>query len=518
MNEASRQDLSDKIYDIAVRHPYLCALCACLSMLGVNLTGRKGADVPILITVFSVICMIALCVGAVFLIMKAPKDKRLLVLIVAMGFFMRIAYVIYTTSFNWQHDVASFDDAQRGHGTYIYHLYNGMLPQIDVSNTGQFYHPPLHHALSVLWIKVQELFGISFYAACENIQLLTTFYSCACMISAYKIARLADLRALGASVCVAVIALHPSFFILSSSVNNDMLCITLMLTALLWVFRWYRDKKMSSIILTALSIGGAMTAKLSGAYVAFPVAFIFLIVLIGAIRKKKSVSISRLLPQYGVFAVICIPLGLWWQIRSKIVYDLPLTYVPSLEGIKFLDISGHTAFERFFDLSNLTSPFTRSGWLAYCEGHTLDWNIPLAMMKTALFGEYTLGWGSVLCEILAWVLLISSSALAVIALIFTFYSLIRSAVKPKNTVVYDVSLFIFYAVILLLYIKFCFDFPQNCTMDFRYIVPVLLTSGFFLGKAVDNGNGMLKYGVLGATGIFCASSVLFYLFGMLSIA
>ena len=507
-------NVADKLYKIIISHPYLSAFIACASLIGINISSK--ARIPIIFVFVSVLSFILLCITSIMLIIKAPKGKKLLLFVILCGFFIRIVYVLNTNVLSWQHDVSGFSNEYKGHGAYIYHLYNGSFPVIDPSDTGQFYHPPLHHIISALWVRVQTVLQFGFYSACENIQLLTTFYSCVCMITTYKIARVIGIKDSSACICVSIIALHPSFFMLSASVNNDILSIALMFSALLWALRWYNFQSFKSIIMTALSIGASMMAKLSGAYVAFPIAFLFAVSLLESFIKKRNTTFPVLLKQYSVFAAICFPLGLWWQIRSNILYGLPFTYVPKLDEIKFLDISGYTVFERLFDFSNLTTPFTQSGWYAYCEGVTLDWNIPLAMFKTSLFGEYTLGQESAICEILAWVLLILSVFLAVISFVLMIFVTARDLYKKCRKSIYDIAFVIFYAVTLALYVKFCFDYPQNCTMDFRYIVPTLLVSGIFLGRYGEFANRPARIAVNAVCAVFCVSSVLFYLFGIIN--
>lgn len=514
MNGSVIKNTSDRLYRFIISHPYLSAFIACASLIGINISSR--ARIPIIFIIISVISLIFLCITSVLLIIRTPKEKKLLVFVILCGFFIRIVYILSTNVLNWQHDVAGFTDEYRGHGAYIYHLYNGSFPKIDTSDTGQFYHPPLHHIIAALWVRVQTILQFGFNSACENIQLLSAFYSCACMITSYKIARVIGMKYSAACICVSLVALHPSFFMLASSVNNDILSVSLMFTALLWALRWYNSQSLSSIIMTAVSVGGAMMAKLSGAYVAFPIAFLFAVSLVIALTKKHNTSLPTLLKQYSVFAVICIPLGLWWQIRSNILYGLPLTYVPRLDGIKFLDISGHTVFERLFDLSNFSTPFTQSGWYVYNEGVTLDWNIPLAMFKTSLFGEYTLGQKSAVCTFLAWMLFTISVILAAICFVLMIFVTVRSLYKKCKKSIYDIAFVIFYAVTVALYVKFCFDYPQNCTMDFRYIVPTLLVSGIFLGRYNEYGNKYIKLSANAVCAAFCVSSALFYVLGVIS--
>lgn len=41
------------------------------------------------------------------------------------------------------------------------------------------------------------------------------------------------------------------------------------------------------------------------------------------------------------------------------------------------------------------------------------------------------------------------------------------------------------ASMLGMYIKFCFDYPYNCTQDFRYVVPLAVVGALFLGMRLS---------------------------------
>ena len=59
---------------------------------------------------------------------------------------------------------------------------------------------------------------------------------------------------------------------------------------------------------------------------------------------------------------------------------------------------------------------------------------------------------------------------------------------------------------ILSYLKFCFDFPFTFTMNFRYIVPTLITYGVITGIASDDN----KF-------LFYTNTILILLFSCLSI-
>lgn len=57
--------------------------------------------------------------------------SRVLLLMMAAGFLLRAAYILYTTVLTRQHDMGTFDNIY-GHAGYIRYLYdNGHLPDFD---------------------------------------------------------------------------------------------------------------------------------------------------------------------------------------------------------------------------------------------------------------------------------------------------------------------------------------------------------------------------------------------------
>ncbi len=63
-----------------------------------------------------------------------------------------------------------------GHLGYIGYLYyNHHLPDFDTRTAWSFSHPPLHHAIAALWVKLNVKLGVELELAIENIQLLTVF-------------------------------------------------------------------------------------------------------------------------------------------------------------------------------------------------------------------------------------------------------------------------------------------------------------------------------------------------------
>lgn len=122
-------------------------------------------------------------------------DRIKMDVILAAGCMLRLFYVLFSTIYDRQYDIGMIDlDAGHtvtgGHLAYIQYLYeNWKLPDFDPTSVYQFNHPPLHHYLCALWMKL-----CSFYFQ----------YGCAggvdpgrpvCLLAAYSLVPFADCRA-----------------------------------------------------------------------------------------------------------------------------------------------------------------------------------------------------------------------------------------------------------------------------------------------------------------------------------
>lgn len=385
------------------------------------------------------------------------------------GVFMRVLYILYTNIDVRQHDSYGLL-SNDGHLGYILSiLENNALPQGDVRETWQFYHPPGHHLLAALWMKIQMMFGVSILNAAEGLQFLTVFYSCCCMIISYKIFRFFNLKGTALLVAFAVVAFHPTFF-MGGSINNDMLSVTFTLGAVLNTLYWYREQRWKHIIAIALCIGFGMMTKLSVWMAAPAVAIVFLVVLI---KNRKQIGLY--IKQFLVFGVICVPLGLWWSVRNYITHKVPFTYIPLLTETNIQYIGYYTPFERLFTFSPFQFESVYQQFEMY-GGKYYEFNPTISLLKTAMFDEGRYEINPIFSQGLFWF----GAAVAVAAFAAMMYTLIK---RQKNSIdaVLKVFLTILYATYFISYYIFCFAYPHTCTQNIRYAVPLIIIGALYLG-------------------------------------
>ncbi len=412
-----------------------------------------------------IILLAAVCLAAFFMWKKGYEEAGIFLLF-GVGFLLRACYILYTPTWVRQHDVIGFGTGFGQAGLIEYYYENRQLIDFDPRTLWGFFQPPLHHILAAVWLKLNTLLKVSYNHACENVQVLTLIYSTLVTVYAYRIMKEFQLsgRALVSGLCL--VAMHPCFILMAGSINNDMLCILLQVMAVYYLIRWYREPKFSTIAILAVCVGGSMMAKLSGGLIAPAMAFVFLYRLI-----KDRGNFWKLFGQYVLFGILCIPLGLFFPVRNLILFDVPLNYTPGVGE----PVGAYSVLRRLFDIRT-DIPYTHM-IVNGCEYD--EYNIPLALLKTSLFGEYDFRQTVGIAMPFAWALLISGAFLAVLSLIGMIYVL-----KKKDTAMtFPMKAFfaLYYAVSVLFYLNFCFSMPYFSSQDFRYIAHILVIMGLFFG-------------------------------------
>lgn len=426
--------------------------------------------------------LLVLCVSAVCLHARGRlTHRRLILLLVAAGVLLRIGYALYTPYGVRQHDAGIFG-GEGGHAGYIGYIADHLaLPHTNAP--WQFYHPPLHHTVSGLWLWLNLSAGVPAEAAYENIQLLTAFYSCAAILICYGVFRELKLSRRATAFALAIVCFHPTFIILAGSINNDMLWVLFYLAALLFAIRWYREPSMKNVLCLAVCTGLAMMAKLSAVTIAPVIAFVFLVKL-----WKERKRAKKLFGRIGAFCLVSVPLGVWYPVRNLLLFQQPLSYVPEL-GKTFQYVGNYGIADRLWNI-----PWSQLG-VPYQSLET-GYNIPLSLMKTATFGESEMTVGAP-----ANILLYVHILLAVVALFAMVRMLIR---KDGEKAVLNRALGLAWIVLMASYVIFCLDFPSVCSEDFRYVVPTLLIGTVFFAQLLDGLRNGSKWKKGCARAIECA--------------
>lgn len=452
------------------------------------------------------------------------KDRCIALLILGVGFALKVIYVAYTSILTRQHDVRRFDGDYTGHAGYIRYLLDfHHLPDFDPSTHWQLYHPPLHHAISAVWIWLQEtLFGVSAEMAQESLQTLTLFYTMAILIACYQILRHFRLEGWSLWIPLTIFSFHPALILFSGSINNDVLSVAFVMGAFYCTMHWYRKQSLWNLLKIALCVGLGMMTKISAASVAIPIAAVFLFVFYQKMRQRQW----KIFAHYGVFLAVCAPLGLWYPIRNYVMFNLPLNYVQKMSNSSVQYLGDRSFWSRITDFSlgqfqSVFELFAKRDDDGVIVGQN-DFNPLVAAMKNSVFGEFINtnripgdSWCHTFAVLLFWVnvLLAAVCFCAMIRWLFLHHTLEKW---------FSIG---YYAVLMYSYYALSYTSPFVCSMNSRYIIPAIFIPTIALGMLLQHefaATSLLprqkfkKYGLTvlsgGITVIFCLLVTVVYLF------
>lgn len=496
-----------QISAFAGAHPCLLTLLLCLGCILLYPRTQDAAELPWLLTAQSwvLLALPFLALTGVFLIYNGKNsDRRTAFLLCAMGFCMRLAYVLATPCYSRQHDVGRFGD-DSGHAAYITYLYENLhLPDFDVREIWQFYHPPLHHSIAALWMRLLTACGIPFDHAGESVQLLTLAYSCIALVLFRKILAHFDLKGAAMAVPLGIMAFHPTFLILAGSINNDMLSITFLLASVLLTLRWFREPKLSTILMLALTIGLGMMTKLSVWMAAPAAAAAFLIILYR--RRKEPLPCLK---QFVLFGILCVPLGLGWGVRNLLKWGVPITYVPMLSDESVQFVGNIPVWRRLLDFSLPQWAYVYDCFEMYGQSYN-EYNPTMGLLKTAMFDELInpanyptiAGFGELL--FFSQVLLCLLAAAAMVMVCRKRSALICTQEKALLGITFGITFISYYS--------FCITFAHVCTQNIRYATPLIFISCLFLGLWMQElpEKSPLRRVICGAALLFAFASYIVY--------
>lgn len=439
---------------------------------------------------------------------KALTAEKLITIIFLLAMIIRLCYMLVTAPNSRQYD--TFTAAYDGHEAYAWGLYEDF--KMPETNNYQFYHPPINAFLQAMFMHLTDgltrlygsIFGVSdyfltafnegkpewlasyryyLYGTC---QILSYIYSVIIMIFGLKILRVIGLKGKKLVFWFAFFALFPRHIILSATLNNDGLAYLFTLAAVYFALKWWiQTKSLKDILMCALVIGLGISTKLSAATVCLPIGLIFLYELILSFKKSfSSVSLGKLIMQYSLFLLVCAPIALSFIIYAKIRFNQPIGFVfSSLNSA--LGTEKISVFERFFISFDKNEyfytiylrPFYNS--LTHVNNNHNLWNY---LVRSSLFGEFSYWQG----ESFAFLAVCLMTALAALSVAILVIMIIVRAKKKYSDTGYSLSALatdqkaLYFGIALMLtqvlsIIYFYIRMPYSCTMDFRYILPSIIS-------------------------------------------
>lgn len=478
----SRKDKSKYFLLQYIGVPFLI----CAGFLLINVTGiNRNVRVIQSIMMIGILLVIGLTIYKCYI--TQFRWDYVILSILFIGIIMRFGYMIYTPITIRSHDLGDIFQQPYGHADYIYYIYQtGHLPDVNI---GQLYHPPLFHLLSAVSMKICGLFWHpgNDLLLMESAKIVSCLASIGTLYVGYKITKEVIVSEKAQTAAIAMIAFLPNMYLLAGRVNNDSLSIFFMTSILLWTIRWYQQQTLFNTFVLALCFGFGMMSKASCVILAFVTGPVMLIVLFQAIRKKRMKPVIQSLT---IFAVIAVPIGMWFPIRNLLRFGQSFTYILPIRVDSPLYIGDISVWRRFIEipLGNIFDPIYNQ---VYDDYHLFSYWI-----KGALFGEFEFDINKI------WPTLLLAVHLLLVS--FSLYAGIHHVVHgiqkacKKQTLTMNQRMLSFvlpmaWVIIVVFNIYFNLRYPFGCTMDFRYVVPIAVIGAVELGGLLEEISKKLLY-------------------------
>lgn len=405
------------------------------------------------------------------------RIKLNVLLIVGTGFLLSSYYVFGINIVTHQHDVFTFDSG-KGHAGYIKHLLvNHKLPNFDVRTKWQFYHPPLHHAICAIWLFFNEnILNINSTKAKEGLQILTLFYSMCVIISSYRIFKIFNIKnELAIYLSMTIISFSPTFIYFSASINNDVLSVVFFLKIIEYTLQWISFQSFCNILKIFLFFLLGMSTKISTFIIIPSILLIFFYVYYKQMKIKKIFQII-------LFLLIIIPLSFWYNLRNQIYWQVPIFYVQELpiddQYINKNFINRITDFS-FYQFKKV---YLQWAW----RNEYNEFNPTIALLKTSIFGEFIDERNfenfplieKYLTKYFFWI-----NCLLILMMLITFIYLSYNNINIKLE--YRIFFTSLILCMLASYYYMTYKYPFVCTMNFRYVTPLLVIGSLYIGKLID---------------------------------
>ena len=419
--------------------------------------------------IFAILIIMTYLIAVYYIVFyKGKQDtETILGLILFGGLLLRSYYVLAARYDITIHDIGSFkglttEDTGVGHFGYIDYIYkNHALPDFDPRERWSFYNPPGFYILAAIVLGISQIFHVPEPMCYETIQVITLCFSNLTVWTGCRILKEFFIKDKWLLLLTALLSFHPFFAVMAVTLTTDCMAMYFMILAVWYTIRWQNEPGLRKIIVIALAIGIGMFTKLNTGLLAFAIGAVFIYVFFKNRKEWKTYFV-----QFFVFAVICVPIGLFNPIRNKINYDIPFTFVQQVDRGDWKFMADATPFSLF--------GFPPLGQISYgfiTFDPAQDKNAWIQVLKTACFDELRPDLGNSLFGACALVLLWLGILLVVLMNSAFVWSICKKHImKTELKLLCAIS----YVTLLVSYMSFCMKEPFTFTMEYRYISISLL--------------------------------------------
>jgi len=415
-------------------------------------------------------------------------------IIIGIGLFLRfIAFLVTNPSLN-QHDVLE----RYGHFDYaVYMFKNWNLPPGWIY---EFAQPPINATMQAIVMKFISLFkdySDNYLILFSYTKILSLTWSVLTLIIIYKIIEEFDIPKIIRNSILLIMSLYPALIIMTTQYSNDPISYMFFYLSLYLTIRWCKNKKLSTIVLLALSIGFGMLTKISVGLIAFITGPMMLVIWIRSLMKPRSTNPSITL-QLIIFGLTVFPIGLSFSVRNYILFGTKFGTIAEIAvgTLMAMKYWRWTLVERFLslpidriietkihtdkiilDLSILDKIRVNPSGIYHSK---VEYNVWIDLIKTATFDEFYFKntiWHP-LCVVLYAANYIFH-ALGLVTIVLNIKDVIKDIrnIGSKcsdpvlNLKIMAIMLFI---LAIAAYVGFNYKYPYSCNSNYRYIAYITL--------------------------------------------
>ncbi len=180
-----------------------------------------------------------------------------------------------------------------------------------------------------------------------------------------------------------------------------------------------------------------------------------------------------------------MPIGLWFPIKNLILYDIPITYVQSVDEDNDANISHYSVLERLFTISSNHLDTINIDM----SKENAEYNLFITTLKSFVVDEQ-IDCNNDILKICVPLIFYFSVGIAILFIINLVYILKNYKEINNKWILFFLILF---GLEIISYIKFCFDYPFTFTMNFRYIVPTLISYAVITGIACEKNKKLFLF-------------------------
>ena len=406
-------------------------------------------------------------------------ENIILLTIMLFSLLIRAYYVSRISIYQNQHDAGNiYEEGNLAYFAYL--IRNQHLPDFDVGKVDQFWHPPLYYIITAAVLKVSWFSFPSQEGNYEIAQIVPFLCITASIFLIWKILLIIfpkDVKIVNLALCYA--AFQPSFLMRSAILNSDAMATFITIAMLYVLLRHIHDPQKRDIVVMLILFSIGMWTKKSVLICAITIGIVLLYELI----YEKRTDFYKAL----VIGIASLPISMGWYIRLKLRWDIPFNYIWMTDGNVAPDyIEGVSVIRRLTDfaLAHFGYQYT------YIRNNTegIDINPFTVMVKTSANDLWIWSYANDGITKLSYMLVLIRLLCTVITVIGMIFFVADSSEAVRNKCVVSktkIAILSYFVLAIISFYVFAFQSPFVCSMDFRYIEPVILCEAIAVGKLAE---------------------------------